>query len=74
MTARPMASVRPVTRMGIGFEDMIDLVIDLEPNGVLMILLDILDKDICILLCIHNHSRHHDRSLDSEHSRTVISQ
>lgn len=71
---RPMISVRPVTRMGIGFADIVDLVIDLDPNEALRILLEILDKDMNSSLCVHMHRKHHDRGLDSEHSRTVISQ
>ena len=65
-----MTSVRPVTRMGIGFADIIDLVIDLDLNEALRILLEILDKDMNTL-CIHMHRKHHDRGQDSEHSRTV---
>ena len=71
-TMRPMASVRPVTRMGMGVSDMIDLVVDRAPKEVLGILIESHGKDSYT----HEdmHSKDCDGSLCPEHIRIVISE
>lgn len=63
MTWLPMASVRPVARMGMGVSDMIDLVMDLYPCESPQIWLDVHDKYMFMLYTSKDSDR-------SQHSKS----
>lgn len=73
MTWRPIASVRPVARMGIGISDMMDLVmIDLHelPHSVL----GIHNEDISVYVGKIQRIVTGSNALSPEHIRSIISQ
>lgn len=77
VTWRPMASVRPVVRMGIGVSDMMDLVLIANLRKPFRSLLGAHDKDIYIYVCVGNIQRivSEASALSPEHIRGgIISQ